>query len=515
MSKNFNDYDELLKLFENEPQKKTSKPDDAPNSQQNDEQQKSSFDLATEERRKKVQNFNLNINNEESKKPHTRGEVYFSNPPQELRTEQNRTPAPERDIYSSRPEREKFVSTAQPEQKAETKAAPPPASEKQKKVLEVKALQQQKKEKRKNSKAVNTLSSLALSLSIIIFFSVVLCVYGIRCINDILALKTEDKTVEVTISDGMSDGQVINILKKNDLINNRLFCKLFLKVIHITDDDYTGGKYVTGVYTLSPDMGLEKMLSTIQADFTQSETVTLTFPEGWTVDQIAQKLESNEVCTAASFITTLQSVDFSQEYEFLKSIDNKEARFRSLEGYIYPDTYEFYVGETSSSVVRRFLDNFKNRWIESYAEQAKALGMSVDDIVTLASILQKEAATNTQMPTISSVIYNRLSSSNFRWLQCDSTETYLLETIKPTLTSSSEDSAKYLKFRDSYDTYSTECTGLPLGPICNPGDSAIYAALHPEDTNYFYFRHDDEGKVYYASSFAEHEQNGRKIANSK
>ncbi len=507
MAQNFNDYDDLLKMFEDEPQKKPAKPDDTPKPQTNNDIEKSSIDRANEERRKRVQNFNLNINNGENKKPHSRGEVYFSNPPQDIRTENKRTSMPEKSG--------KTAEITVPVKKAESQAAPPPASEKQKKVLEVKAMKQEKKENRKNSKAVNTLSSLALSLAIIIFFSVVLCVYGIRCINDILALKTEDKTVEVTISDGMSDGQVINILKKNDLINNRLFCKMFLKVIHITDDDYNGGNYVSGVYTLSPDMGLEKMLSTIQADFTQSETVTLTFPEGWTVDQIAQKLEANEVCTAASFITTLQSVDFSEEYDFLKSVDNKEMRFRALEGYIYPDTYEFYVGETSSSVVRRFLDNFKNRWIESYQEQANSLGMSVDDIVTLASILQKEAATNSQMSTISSILYNRLSSSNFQWLQCDSTETYLLETIKPTLTSSSEDSDKYLKYRDLYDTYSTECTGLPLGPICNPGDSAIYAALHPEDTNYFYFRHDDKGKVYYASSFAEHEQNGRKIANSK
>lgn len=180
---------------------------------------------------------------------------------------------------------------------------------------------------------------------------------------------------------------------------------------------------------------------------------------------------------------------------------------------MYPDTYEFYIGENASSVIRRFLDNFKAKWIESYSEEAAKRGMTVDEVMTVASILQKEAADTSQMATIASVIYNRLDSSNFQWLQCDSTETYLLETIKPTLTSSTEDTEKYIRYRDLYDTYSTECKGLPIGPICNPGDSAIYAALHPEDTTYFYFRHDDDGNVYYASTFAEHEQNGRKIAN--
>jgi UPF0755 protein len=139
--------------------------------------------------------------------------------------------------------------------------------------------------------------------------------------------------------------------------------------------------------------------------------------------------------------------------------------------------------------------------------------MTVDEIVTLASIIQAEAANSGQMKDISSVLHNRLDKpGTFPRLECDSTEKYLVETIKVTLTSSTTDTQKYIAYRDLYDTYSTDCKGLPVGAICNPGASAINAALYPSDTNYNYFRHDVKGKVYYANTFAEHEQNGYKAS---
>ena len=346
-------------------------------------------------------------------------------------------------------------------------------------------------------------------LAVIAVTSLVLCVYGIRCINDVVALHVDDVSVEVTVQEGMTDEEVLDILKKNDLINNKLFCKLFLSVFE------QDGEYISGVYTLSPTMGVEKMIATMKTDFKNSETVSLTFPEGWTITQIAEKLEANEVCTASSFISTLQDVDFSNEYEFIKNIPDKDKRFRALEGYIYPDTYEFYVGENASSVVRRFLDNFENRWTEEYQSKADALGMSIDEIIILASILQEEAADTEQMPTIASILYNRLERPDaFPLLQCDSTEDYLLDTIKPTLTSSAEDTQKYVEYRNNYDTYNEECRGLPIGAIANPGDAAISAALNPDDTEYWYFRHDSKGEIYYAYSFEEHQENGRKVANA-
>ena len=492
------DYDELLKNFEDDsaPRSKPAQNADAKATAKQAHPQKAETELdrIIRERQKRVENFKVDVPASQEKGPSHNG-VYLSNAPRDIADTAEKRSAPRRTAAPADGENR----TAQ---KSNLKVTVPPATEKQKKAMEARNKKNGgpvKAEKRKEQ-----LSRIAIIVAIIALTSTVLCIYGIRCINDVLAIKTEDKAVEITIaSPNMSDGEVINLLKKNDLINNKLFCKLFIKFLD------KGGEYVTGVYTLTPNMGIEKMLSTMKADFTLSETVTLTFPEGFTIDQIAQKLETNKVCSGASFITTLQTVDFSSEYSFISNISNPDARFRKLEGYLYPDTYEFYIGETASSVARKFLDNFKNRWTDEYADIAAERGVSVDDVMTMASILQKEAATDEQMPVIASILYNRLAkSATFPWLQCDSTETYLNETIKPTLTSSMEDTEKYLAFRDNYDTYSKECVGLPVGPIGNPGDAAINAALNPKDTDYYYFRHDNKGGVYYASTFAEHEQNG-------
>ncbi len=486
----FKDYDELLSVFEDDSTAKKTKKDD----------EKQSFDTRVEktqsERQKKIDSFKVNINSDSAEKPARNPGVYFSNPPKDMKKDAQKS---------------KDTPIRQRNNSDRFRVSAPPITQKQN---DLKAAKEAKKKKRSTTFFGKLLlsenfSKVALMLAIIVFSSVLLCIYGINCINDVLAIKTEDVAIEVTISEKMSDSEVINTLKDKDLIHNGLFCKLFVKILD------KGGDYVSGVYTLNPNMGIENMLATMQADVTLSETIKLTFPEGWTVDQIAEKLEANEVCTASSFISTLEMVDFSEEYDFVAAIDNKELRFRMLEGYMYPDTYEFYIGENAASVVRRFLDNFQNRWTTEYQAQADALGVSVDEAIVMASILQAEAATSSQMPTISSVLYNRLAKpSVFPKIECDSTEKYLLETIKPTLTSTTEDIQKYISYRDNYDTYSDACTGLPVGAIGNPGDSAIRAALFPEDTNYYYFRHDDDGNIYYANSLSEHEANGRKIARS-
>ena len=141
------------------------------------------------------------------------------------------------------------------------------------------------------------------------------------------------------------------------------------------------------------------------------------------------------------------------------------------------------------------------------------MGYTVDEVITMASIIQGEAASKEQMAGIAGVLYNRLDSpSKFSILECDSTQNYLKNTVKPTLTSSTEDTQKYIAFRKNYDTYESECKGLPVGAINNPGNDAISAALNPEDSSYYFFRHDSKGKIYYANTVAEHDANGRKIA---
>ena len=342
-------------------------------------------------------------------------------------------------------------------------------------------------------------------IGVCIAAAILLSTYTISCMNDIFAVNRDSETVvTVNIPAEANTKSVLKILQQNDLIEHRHFCSLFAKMMQFKDDNY-----LTGVYYVTASMGVEKMLTTFKQPTTTGETVTLTFPEGYTVDQIVQKLEKYEVCSAAALYQTMKEVDFSSEFSFIASMDNKESRYRLLEGYLYPDTYEFYIGESPSSVLRKFLNNFNKKWTDEYAAQAEKLGMSVDDIITLASIVQKEAYGAEQSPLVSSVLHNRLNKSGlYPSLQCDSTEEYINEYIKP----NTQDAAQLSKFTNLYSSY--KCAGLPVGSICNPGDDAIKAALYPEKTDYYFFAHDVNKKLYLARNDSERRSNNLAILNA-
>lgn len=345
-------------------------------------------------------------------------------------------------------------------------------------------------------------------ITICIAAAVLISTYAISCMNDILAIGRDSETVITVNVPAQTDTKgAIDILKDNKLIKHKYFCRIFAKALQYRDDNY-----LTGIYYLTESMGLENMLSSFKKPTVTGETVTLTFPEGYTVSQIAEKLEKYEVCSQTAFFATVRDVDFSTEYTFIAQMDNKDKRYQVLEGYLYPDTYEFYIGENASSVIRKFLDNFKNKWTDEYQAQADKLGMSVDDVITLASIIEKEAYGADQMPLVSSVFHNRLNKSGiYPTLGSDATKEYVSEYISKSVTNSSELSV----YQKNYDTY--KCEGLPVGAICNPGNDAINAALYPASTGYYYFLHDNDKKIYLAATDAEHNQNSLAAlkANSK
>ncbi len=345
-------------------------------------------------------------------------------------------------------------------------------------------------------------------ITVCIAAAVLISTYAISCMNDILAIGRDSETVVTVNVPAQTDTKgAIDILKDNKLIKHKYFCRIFAKALQYRDDNY-----LTGIYYLTESMGLENMLSSFKKPTVTGETVTLTFPEGYTVSQIAEKLEKYEVCSQTAFFATVRDVDFSTEYTFIAQMDNKDKRYQVLEGYLYPDTYEFYIGENASSVIRKFLDNFKNKWTDEYQAQADKLGMSVDDVITLASIIEKEAYGADQMPLVSSVFHNRLNKSGiYPTLGSDATKEYVSEYISKSVTNSSELSV----YQKNYDTY--KCEGLPVGAICNPGNDAINAALYPASTGYYYFLHDNDKKIYLAATDTEHNQNSLAAlkANSK
>ncbi len=232
-------------------------------------------------------------------------------------------------------------------------------------------------------------------------------------------------------------------------------------------------------------------------------TVTVTFPEGFTLVQIAERLQENNVCTAADFIELTNDRGYLKAltYSFLGGIDNPKKRPFILEGYIFPDTYEFYTGEGAEAALKRFLDNTETKLTDAYKTRAAELGYSMDEILTLASIIQEEAGEIQHMADVSSVLHNRLNNEAYGILQCDVTINYINDAVKD---------SPYINKRVSsvsknYNTY--KCYGLPLGPITNPGLHAIEAALYPADTNYYFFVTDALWNYYYAETYEEHQAN--------
>lgn len=332
--------------------------------------------------------------------------------------------------------------------------------------------------------------------------SILLASVALSCINDVLAINRNGETViEVTLPNDADTKTAVKVLDEAGLIKNSLFCNIFLSIMGESDEGY-----LPGVYYFTDDLGVEKMIDRFKTSSTRGAMISITIPEGYTIDQIFERLEKNNVCTSEALYKTIDSIDFSEEYSFIAKLDDKEKRYHTIEGYMFPATYEFEQGADPATVIRKFLNTFSNRWTEEYAARAAELGMTTDDIITLASVIEKEGANHEQFTLISSVLHNRLNRSGlYPTLDCDSTKDYVTNTVSQRITATSKLNAYIL----AYNTY--ECPGLPVGAICNPGTAAIEAALNPEASQYYFFAHDKNKKIYMASTLKEHNSNLRAI----
>jgi UPF0755 protein len=214
------------------------------------------------------------------------------------------------------------------------------------------------------------------------------------------------------------------------------------------------------------------------------KTSKVTIPEGFTLPQIAARLESKGVCGTDDFIKAAQTYNFSY-YSLVSKIPNSPNRCYKLEGYLYPDTYEFYLGMKPQDAVGKFLRNAESQIGSKYSYS----GMTSDQLITLASIIEREADDKDNMRKVSSVFHNRLKIGMI--LQADSTRDYCNLYLVPKF------GDKYNKY---YNTYPNRSPGLPAGPISNPGANALYAAAHPADTDYLYFATGTDHHYYYGAT---------------
>ena len=229
---------------------------------------------------------------------------------------------------------------------------------------------------------------------------------------------------------------------------------------------------------------------------TGKRTVTLSFAEGRTLTEIFKILDEYEVADFDELMETAANYDYSY-YPLVAKIPSNANRCFKLEGYLYPSTYEFYTNSKPQDAIGKFLRGSKANITEQMMAQASALGYTMDEVLTVASIVEKEGGKSSEVSKIAAIIYNRLEAG--MKLQMDSSIYYIERHVKPYL------SGDINRYNSYYNTY--KCSALPAGPICNPGLKTINAALNPADVDYLYFCHDENANYYYAETYEEHLEN--------
>ena len=330
-------------------------------------------------------------------------------------------------------------------------------------------------------------------VSAVLAVSVFIASFTLSSINDLVGFSKESKEVQITIPEGYDLSEIAELLKDNGVIDEPFTFEVYARV---KDMDQ---KLDSGTFTLNSNLGYDQIFQILKRKEAAKNVVSVTFYEGMRLSDIAKRLEENGVCGYDEFMEAVKTEVF--EYEFESMMGTSEYIYYKWEGYLFPDTYEFFTDSSPRSVMAKFIDNFNSK-ISGYYDRMKEMGMSLDEVITLASVIQSEAAYREDMEKVSSAFHNRLAEgSGLPYLQSDVTWFYYEQEIMPFV----EDQELSDTYHTSYDTYYKR--GLPVGPICNPGINAIEAALYPANTDYYYFVTDKEGKFYYASTLAEHEAN--------
>ena len=321
--------------------------------------------------------------------------------------------------------------------------------------------------------------------------SLVISLAAIFTANDVFAFVKDNAMQQFYVSENTKLADLAKDLDKQGIINYGTVFKVYLAVKGDSADDVLAGEY-----QLNPSMDYGQIIDKL-TNSSSSDTLQITIPEGYSVAQVRQLLLDNHVCTADALDKVLNQYPF--KHDFLQ--DEKPVEEGWLEGYLFPDTYEIYKGNGSVvDTVNKMLNNFASRYDSGITDGANELGRSMHDIVTVASLVEREAQRDDERARIAGVIYNRLNnSSEFPYLQVDASVLYGLGRTSGKLTD--ED----LKSDSPYNLYTAE--GLPPGPICNPGYASLYAASHPESHDYYYYVAMPDGSHLFASSYEEHQRN--------
>lgn len=299
---------------------------------------------------------------------------------------------------------------------------------------------------------------------LIIFIAIIILMF-IGFLNLDKPLDSSDNTeVNVEIPSGAGTSYIASILEDRDVIDSAFKFKILSKI-----KGYDG-EFKSGEYSLNKSMKPSEIATVIINGVDNKNTITI--PEGFSIYKIGKRLEEKGICSQSEFENELETGSF--DYSFLpKDIEGKD----KYEGYLYPDTYSFSKDTTAHDIIKACLDNFEQKYEKDIKKLVDKSGKSLNEIMTVASIVEREAVKSDERPLVAGVIYNRLKKDMM--LQMCSTVQYILKEDKPVL------SIADTEIQSEYNTYINE--GLPPGPICNPGISSIKAAADPEKTKYIYF----------------------------
>ena len=338
--------------------------------------------------------------------------------------------------------------------------------------------------------------------------AVLLAVAVWRCADDVLSLTKEDAEVTVSIPDGATISQIAGELKSKGLVRYETLFKFYCWASHAEKT------IEPGTYTLNSRYDYHALVSNMIEASPDRAVVEVTIPEGYECEDIFRLLEADGVCSYQDLADTAASYEFA--YDFLQEIPyGSENR---LEGYLFPDTYQFYMSDDPANVIDKFLRNFDNKFTDDLYDALDALNdrlaqrmrtngfteteitdgrLSLYDLITVASLVEKETAKTSESASIASVIYNRLCSKLYPCLEIDATIQYALAERKEVLSNADKGVIS------PYNTYTN--AGLPAGPIANPGMNSIRAALYPAETNYYFYALNADGVHHFSETYYEHQ----------
>ena len=340
---------------------------------------------------------------------------------------------------------------------------------------------------RKKRKRINPL----LYILFVLVTSAILASVGWLLISDLCAFNKDyvETTVEVNADDNVRS--VAEKLENAGLIEYKWFFRMFASVAKADE------KIGMGTYTLNTEMDYRALIVGMRSSSgnMKAETVRVTIPEGYTVEQTIKLLAKNNVCSEEDLLEVARTYNF--KYDF---INNETEDLSRLEGYLFPDTYEFYVGAKASSALDKLISTFNSKLDEDLVAQAKERGYDLKKIIVIASLIEKETD-GTDHDKIASVIYNRLDGpgdkgGTYGMLQIDAALLYALPGHEGGITN--EDKA----VDSPYNLYKK--AGLPPTAIANPGLNSIKAALQPAETDYYYYALGKDGQHRFFTNYNDH-----------